>query len=63
MTTPLLTTEQAAELLAITPYRMRRIRRERRIDAVNVGTERRPEWRYTRVALDAYQRRNTTKAA
>lgn len=59
----LLTTVQAAEQLCIPAATLRAIRRRREIAAVNVGTARRPIWRYRQADLDRWVRARTVPVA
>lgn len=62
MSDRLLTTIEAAALLNIPATTLRAIRRRGEITAVNVGTPRRPVWRYTRAGLDQWVRARTVPA-
>lgn len=59
----LLTPDEVAQHLRIKVDRLHRLRRQGRIAAVNVGTPRRPEWRYKPSAVAAFERANETRVA
>ena len=54
-----LTPEQVGEIYQKPASWVRQRRRQGLLKGVNVGTDRRPEWRFTREALAEFDRRNT----
>lgn len=49
-----MTIEQVAKFLQIDVSTLRRWTRRREIPAINIGTDKRPLWRYDRKALDKW---------